>query len=145
MLKFFETRIDPYPAGQPPTPPHDLFAFLWSCTQGMRGYIAAMTVCTALIGVFEAMLFAMLGDIVDWLGKTEPARLWAQEGDTLLLLAGILIASPLVIALQTLIKHQALAGALAGKWIDVLVTDVNTANYLMAAPRGTDTTPKGTA
>ncbi|MFZ5508228.1 ABC transporter ATP-binding protein [Methyloversatilis discipulorum] len=111
MLKFFETRIDPYPAGQPPTPPHDLFAFLWSCTQGMRGYIAAMTVCTALIGVFEAMLFAMLGDIVDWLGKTEPARLWAQEGDTLLLLAGILIASPLVIALQTLIKHQALAGS----------------------------------
>jgi len=42
-------------------------------------------------------------------------------------------------------KHQALAGALAGKWIDVLVTDVNTANYLMAAPRGSDTTPKGTA
>ena len=42
-------------------------------------------------------------------------------------------------------KHQALAGALAGKWIDVLVTDVNTANYLMAAPRGTDPTPKGTA
>jgi DNA-binding transcriptional regulator LsrR (DeoR family) len=29
-------------------------------------------------------------------------------------------------------KHQALAAALAGKWIDVLVTDVNSANYLMA-------------
>jgi DNA-binding transcriptional regulator LsrR (DeoR family) len=29
-------------------------------------------------------------------------------------------------------KHAAIAAALAGKWIDVLVTDVNTANYLMA-------------
>ncbi|HRX35339.1 MAG TPA: sugar-binding domain-containing protein [Aestuariivirga sp.] len=29
-------------------------------------------------------------------------------------------------------KHEALAAALAGKWIDVLVTDVDTANYLLA-------------
>lgn len=28
-------------------------------------------------------------------------------------------------------KHAAIAAALTGKWIDVLVTDVNTANYLM--------------
>jgi DNA-binding transcriptional regulator LsrR (DeoR family) len=28
-------------------------------------------------------------------------------------------------------KHQALAAALTGKWIDVLVTDVNSANFLM--------------
>ncbi len=28
-------------------------------------------------------------------------------------------------------KHMALAAALAGKWIDVLVTDLNSANYLM--------------
>ncbi len=34
-------------------------------------------------------------------------------------------------------KHAALAAALAGKWIDVLVTDVNCANYLMNnAPKG---------
>lgn len=30
-------------------------------------------------------------------------------------------------------KHEALAAALAGEWIDVLVTDVNSANYLMTA------------
>jgi DNA-binding transcriptional regulator LsrR (DeoR family) len=29
-------------------------------------------------------------------------------------------------------KHQALAAVLAGKWIDILVTDMNSANYLMA-------------
>jgi ATP-binding cassette subfamily B multidrug efflux pump len=69
-----------------------------------------MTLCTALIGVFEAMLFAMLGNIVDWLGKVEPALLWQQERSHLLALGGILLASPLLIALQTLLKHQALAG-----------------------------------
>lgn len=42
-------------------------------------------------------------------------------------------------------KHQALAGALAGRWIDVLVTDVNTANYLMAAPRPSPDAAKGIA
>ncbi len=34
-------------------------------------------------------------------------------------------------------KHVAIAAALAGKWIDILVTDVNTANYLMThSPKG---------
>jgi hypothetical protein len=34
-------------------------------------------------------------------------------------------------------KHAALAAALNGKWIDVLVTDVNSANYLMHnSPKG---------
>ncbi len=34
-------------------------------------------------------------------------------------------------------KHAAIAAALAGNWIDVLVTDVNTANFLMTkAPKG---------
>jgi DNA-binding transcriptional regulator LsrR (DeoR family) len=34
-------------------------------------------------------------------------------------------------------KHAALSATLAGRWIDVLVTDVNTANYLMNnAPKG---------
>jgi DNA-binding transcriptional regulator LsrR (DeoR family) len=32
-------------------------------------------------------------------------------------------------------KHQALAAALKGKWIDVLVTDVNSANYLVTKGR----------
>ena len=38
---------------------------------------------TAIIGAFEALLFSMLGSIVDWLAAVEPARLWAQERGTL--------------------------------------------------------------
>ena len=40
-------------------------------------------------------------------------------------------------------KHEALAAALAGEWIDVLVTDVNSANTLMAAASAPSKATKG--
>jgi ATP-binding cassette subfamily B multidrug efflux pump len=79
----------------------------------MRALIAGMMVCTGLVGAFEAMLFAMLGKIVDWLGEIEPARLWDEAGGRLLLLAGVIAGSVAVTFLLTLIKHQALAGNFA--------------------------------
>ena len=69
-----------------------------------------MTTLTAAIGAFEALLFNMLGSVVDWLSQVAPADLWTQSRDKLLLLAAILLASPLAVLLQTVIKHQALAG-----------------------------------
>ncbi len=110
MLTFFERRLDPYPAAEPGTPPRGFGAFLWSATQGLRPLILGMTLCTACIGMFEALLFAMLGQVVDWLTQTPVGELWARQQSNLLLLAGILLASPLLVLLQTLIKHQALAG-----------------------------------
>jgi ATP-binding cassette subfamily B multidrug efflux pump len=106
----FERLVHPYPDAEPAPPPRGFFAFVWACTQGLRPFIAGMTLLTAAIGAFEALLFSMLGRIVDWLGKVAPAQLWAQERGTLLLLAGVLLASPVAIALQTLLKHQTLAG-----------------------------------
>ena len=109
MLRAFENLVQPYPDTVPGPPPAGFFAFLWECTRGMRLYILAMTLLTAVIGVFEAMLFSMLGNVVDWLGQATPQTLWTDQRGNLLLLAGILLASPVVIALQTLFKHQTLA------------------------------------
>ncbi|UZR28819.1 ABC transporter ATP-binding protein [Methylococcus mesophilus] len=110
MLRVFEKLLRPFPDAVPPHPPQGLFAFIWACTAGLRGFIAGMMLLTAGIGVFEAMLFSMLGNIVDWLSQIPPDRFWTDERDRLALLAGVLLASPLVIALQTMIKHQTLAG-----------------------------------
>ncbi|BCL77045.1 putative ABC transporter ATP-binding protein [Jeongeupia sp. HS-3] len=110
MFNWFEKRVQPYPDAQPAQPPKGFFAFIWAGTAGMRGLIALVITLTALIGAFEALLFSMMGTIVDWLSKVPPAELWQQHGNTLLLLGGILLASPLVIALQALCKYQALAG-----------------------------------
>ena len=65
MYGWFERRVDPYPESVPAALPEGFFAFLWTCSAGMRGYLLLMTLCTALIGVFEAGLFAVLGRIVE--------------------------------------------------------------------------------
>ena len=109
LFRWFEKRVTPYPESAPEAPPKNFFAFLWACSEGLRPYILAMTLCTAVIGAFEALLFAMLGRVVDWLAAVEPARLWTEQRGSLLLLAAILAASPIVVALQTMLKHQTLA------------------------------------
>ena len=74
MFRFFEKLLHPYPAAEPAPPPSGLFAFLWACTHGLRLKMAAMAALTAAISTFEALLFAVLGRIVDWLGGQVPSR-----------------------------------------------------------------------
>ncbi|HEY1314758.1 MAG TPA: multidrug ABC transporter ATP-binding protein, partial [Steroidobacteraceae bacterium] len=102
MFRYFENLVSPYPNAPPPPLPQGFFAFLWACARGVRRYIAAMTLFTAVIGVFEALLFGFLGRVVDWLAKIPPARLWAEQKGPLLLLAGILAGSTALIGLQSL-------------------------------------------
>ncbi len=106
LLARFENLVPTYPEGQPEAPPRTFLAFLWHATKGIRPYIAAMTLLTAVIGVFEALLFAMLGFIVDRMAQVPAAQLWEQERGWLLALAGVLIASPLLVLAQTLVKYQ---------------------------------------
>jgi len=110
VLRLFESLVHPYPDAVPAPPPKGFFAFLWACTPGLRRYLLAMTLFTAAIGAFEALLYSMLGHVVDWLAKVEPSRLWDEQRGGLLLLALILLASPVAVAVQTMLKHQAMAG-----------------------------------
>jgi ATP-binding cassette subfamily B multidrug efflux pump len=113
MLSWFERLVPPFPDGPPDQPPEGFFAFIWNATQGIRGLILLLAILTALIGAFEALLFAMLGNIVDWLSKVPPHLLWQQEKRNIILLTAVLLASPLLIAAQALVKYQALNGNFA--------------------------------
>ncbi len=108
MFRRFERLVATYPDASPVTPPRAFFAFLWQSTAGLRPYILAMTLCTAVIGAFEALLFAMLGKLVDMLARVEPAQLWATERQNFLLLITVLAVSPLVVGLFALLKYQVL-------------------------------------
>ncbi len=110
MFAYFERLVDPYPDTRPATPPTSFLGFIWACSEGTRPFVLSMTVCTALIGAFEALLFGMLGRVVDWLGAVRPDQLWTEARGELLMLLAVIVASPLVVGLQTLFKHQALAG-----------------------------------
>jgi len=110
VFALFEKLLNPFPDEAPAVPPRGFVAFMWACTRGLRHYMLWMTLCTAVIGAFEALLFAFLGTIVDGLGKATPAQLWSDEGHKLSWLAGVLAASVLLVALQSLLKQQSLAG-----------------------------------
>jgi ATP-binding cassette, subfamily B, multidrug efflux pump len=112
LFGWFEKLVDPYPNDPVVTPPEGFFAFVWSCTRGSRRVILAMAFFTSLTGMLEALLFSMMGRVVDWLSHVPPGQLWAKEQGSLLLLGCILIASPLLVAFQTLCKHQGLAANL---------------------------------
>ena len=109
IFKSFEKLLHAYPEAEPGPVPKGFIAFLWACTPGARGYILALALLSALMSAFEALLFAMLGRMVDWLGKHQPGQLWAGQGTTLQLLAGLVLGSIVVVAVQTIIKHQTLA------------------------------------
>jgi ATP-binding cassette, subfamily B, multidrug efflux pump len=110
LFDFFERLIHPYPDTPPPVPAKGLLPFLWSSAEGTRRYIGLMTFFTACIGAFEALLFAFLGRIVDWLSDVQPSQLFEREGLTLLMLALVLGCSIGLASLQTMFKHQTLAG-----------------------------------
>ena len=109
MFNLFESLIHPYPDEAPDVPPKTLLAFIYAGTRGLRPLIVVMAALTAIIGVFEAMLFGFLGSMVDWLSAMQPETLWAQQGGNLTVIVLVLLASPLVVAVQAMLKQQTLA------------------------------------
>ena len=73
MFLLFERLVHPYPDAPPRPLPKRFFAFLWQCTEGLRPHLLTLTLLTAAIGAFEALLFWMLAQVVDLLGQGPPA------------------------------------------------------------------------
>jgi ATP-binding cassette subfamily B multidrug efflux pump len=109
IYKPFEKLLHAYPEAEPQAVPTGFVAFLWACSKGARAYLIGLALVSALMAAFEAMLFAALGRIVDLLSKTSPGKLWADNSTLLLILGGVVLASIVLVALQTLLKHQTLA------------------------------------
>ena len=106
MFGYFEKLLCPFPVSEPSQPPRGLIAFLWACTQGMRGKIAVMALLTMIMSALEVLMIAMLGRIVDWLSVQVPTHLWVERGGTLLWLLVVMGISIAVVVLQTVLKHQ---------------------------------------
>ncbi|MDC0182580.1 ABC transporter ATP-binding protein/permease [Nitrosomonadales bacterium] len=111
MLQWFEKLISPFPKSLIQTPPKSLFNFAWLCIKDIKLYIVLMSVLTASIASFEAILYAVLGKLIDLMVESEPSQFFNNNLDFLFLIAAILIGSTIFVAIQTMIKHQALAGS----------------------------------
>ncbi len=109
LFSFFENRVPPYPSTEPVPPPPGFFAFVWACTRGMRGWIGLLTLTSALLAVYEAALFAIMGHVVDWLSTVSPTGFWQAQRGTVWGIAAILLSSVLLLGLHTAVMHQVLA------------------------------------
>jgi ATP-binding cassette, subfamily B, multidrug efflux pump len=107
---FFESLIDPYPQNVPTYSQKNLLSFIWICTNGLRKYIAAITILTSLVGTVEAIVFSLIGKIVDKLSNIVPLQLWEECSSSLIFLAVLLILSPMTVAALILFKFQTLQG-----------------------------------
>lgn len=109
MFSFFERQVPPYPDSPLQTPPTGFFAFMWSCTTGMRGWIALLTFTSAALAGYETLLFALMSQVVDWLTTVSPTDFWQAQQGTLMGFGIILLSSVLLMALHTMVMHQVLA------------------------------------
>lgn len=111
MFRFFEKRIDPYPAGEPTTPPRTLFAFLLHYSRPLVPWLIVMSVLTGMISALEILFFDFMGDLVDWLGKADRATFFDTHGATLWGMAAVVVVLfPSLVLVQSLIIHQTIWG-----------------------------------
>ncbi|MDC0423435.1 ABC transporter ATP-binding protein/permease [Methylophilaceae bacterium] len=110
MLQWFENLVSPFPKDLIKTPPKSLFKFAWLCIKDIKIYIGLMALLTAAIASFEAILYAVLGKIIDLMVTSDPSQFFNNHIDFLLLVGVILIGSTFFVAIRTMIKHQTLSG-----------------------------------
>ncbi len=120
MFGFFERLVNPYPPEHPSQPPQGLYEFCRYYTKGIEPYLLLMAVLTALLAVGEAMLYGILGQLVDWLAQKDSSNFLHNEWRTLLgMTLFILVAMPLLVILHSLVIHQTLMGnfPMAVRWV----------------------------
>ena len=111
MFAFFERLIDPYPPEHPVQPPRGLYQFCRYYTRGIEPWLVLMACLTACLAVGEAMLYAILGHLVDWLAARDPQTFLHQEWPMLAGMAVfVLLVIPIIVVLHSLVVHQTLMG-----------------------------------
>lgn len=109
MLKWFEKLVDPYPEKGLNEPlPTQFFPFVWQAASGVKRYLLLLVICTAGAASFEAFLYAKIGDLVNWLSRSQPDTFLENHSQNLTILTCILLANVLFSSLQTVVKHQML-------------------------------------
>ena len=119
MFGFFERLVDPFPAQKPQRPPRGIYEFCRYYTRGMEPWLLLMAGLTAITAIAEAMLFAILGQVVDWLASSDPATFIQESWVQLVVMSlFVLLFIPITTALQSLVVHQTLMGnfPMAVRW-----------------------------
>jgi ATP-binding cassette subfamily B multidrug efflux pump len=117
MFRWFETRIDAFPADPPERPPETLLAFYLYFVRPVWPAFAALLVAGFFGSVIEVALMTFVGSLVDLMrASASPATFIRDHGVTLLWMAFVaVIARPVVSAAHDLIKNQIIAGPVTNR------------------------------
>jgi ATP-binding cassette subfamily B multidrug efflux pump len=110
MFQWFENLISPFPKDLIQTPPKSLYKFAILCVKDIKIYVFFMSFLTACIASFEAILYAVLGLLIDAMANNGSYQFIQNHKTLLIITAAVLISSTFLVAIQTMIKHQSLAG-----------------------------------
>ena len=111
MFGFFERLVDPFPKKAAQRPPDSVYQFCRHYSRGMEPWLLLMAFLTAITAISEALLFGILGQVVDWLSERNPETFIEQSGSTLIGMGiFMLILIPLSNAMRSLVVHQTLMG-----------------------------------
>lgn len=111
MFGFFERRINPFPPEHPTEPPKGLYQFCRHYARGIEPYLVLMGVLTTCLAISEALLYGILGQMIDWLAESDARNFLQDEWRTLLAMSlFILIFIPILVLLHSLVIHQTLIG-----------------------------------
>ena len=110
FFQYFESRVDPYPDSYDYEKSKNIWQFVWTCTKGSRFWLLGLTLLTGLLGAFEAIMYAWMGWVVDWIGQYGVAQFWQEKSTIMIFMLGALIASMVVAILNAGIHFQSLQG-----------------------------------
>jgi len=120
LFRYFEQLVDPYPSGEPGTPPRGLFPFILHFSRPVLPLLIVMSLLTALVSAAEVVFFGYMGDLVDWLADAEREGFFAEYGWRLVGMAALVVVGlPLITLLQALVTHQSIFGnyPMIGRWL----------------------------
>ena len=111
MLRWLETRIDPFKRPASEHPPRPLWAFYWHFVQPVWPAFLMVLVFDLLTAVVEVALAKFVADLIDLLkGIANPAALFTDHAGLLLWMAFVvLIARPVLFVGYELSKSQVLS------------------------------------
>ncbi|MEM6650212.1 MAG: ABC transporter ATP-binding protein [Pseudomonadota bacterium] len=114
LFRFFENLVPPFTDAPVEQPPATLPAFIWYYAKPFKGLLVATIFVSALIAGIEVYALDLVGNIVDWMGTTDPEGFWETYGFELLLICGLIaILWPALSVLDDLILLQGILGNMA--------------------------------
>ncbi|MCC2689325.1 MAG: putative multidrug export ATP-binding/permease protein [Rhizobiaceae bacterium] len=111
MFRWFESRLNPFPPGEPVEPPRTLIAFCLHYTKGAWPYIVVAALFNTTIALAEVGMFGLLGNIVDWLSTQNRETFLATEGSKLAIMAiVVMFGLPATVLISSMLHQQTLMG-----------------------------------